>query len=159
MRASFQAACLGGLIGACSNPATSRAQTTGPDAARIAIVQEALSRVSGRLACLSVDPTTTTLVRGGVVPKDPAWRASDPSAELMAIVGRKGLRAGSECPPQKEDSEHYEVLVGPILVHLSGRVEVQMAYGRGGFPTLEHCVAEVNEDKQWAVKCRVLWQA
>ena len=130
------------------------------DAARLAIVQEALSRVSGKPTCLFVDPAVTHLPAKPAASTEESWKESDPSPELMTLVGTKHIRPGSQCPPLAGDDDPlYRVRVGPLLVHKSGRVEAKMSHAISGYPTMESCVAEINDKEIWVVTCRVLWQA
>jgi hypothetical protein len=128
-------------------------------AARLAILQEALSHGYHKPICLSVDPTLTLLGEGGVVPKEEDGLLKDPDPELFRIVKRPGLVVASQCPQSADENRPQQVHIGPLLVHRSGRVEAKIVYGMAHYPTMAHCVAELGIDETWGVTCRVLWQA
>jgi len=143
--------------GACSPV---RSETfVGPDMARTAFTQEVLSRMKANASvCLSVDPRTGSL-KGPNPTIAKGWTVADPSPDLMALVSQPGLVPQSECPSK---GGAYLASLGPLLIHRSGRIEGQIAYGEPrsdtiGYPRakLETCVAE-RVDGEVKASCKVV---
>ncbi len=130
--------------GACS-PVRSETFVS-PDMARIAFTQEVLARIRANApVCLSVDPRTGSL-KGPNPSIAKGWTVADPSPDLMELVSQPGLVPQSECPSK---GGAYLASLGPLLIHRSGRIEGQIAYGEPSsepipYPRakLETCVAE-----------------
>lgn len=147
-----------------ANASCGRAPAAGPapnvhDEARIAIAQEALGKASNGAVCLAVDPTVIVLTESKAVPKDGEWNLRDPAPSLFNVVKRKGLLPASQCPKTTDEDGPYQVSIGPLMVHRSGRVEGKVVYGAWGWPTLEQCVAEFTKERTWVVECKILLQA
>jgi hypothetical protein len=148
------------LVASPSACSSVRSETfVSPDMARIAFTQEVLSRIEANApVCLSVDPRTGSLkgpnptIAGG-------WTVADPSPDLMVLVSQPGLVRQSECPPK---GGAYLASLGPLLIHRSGRIEGQIAYGEPRSATiwytrakLETCVAE-RVDGEVKASCKVV---
>ena len=133
------------LPGACGPKA--RNSFLNPEMARTAFAQEVLSRIQANTpVCLSADPRIGSM-NGPNPAAAKGWTVADPSPALMALISQRGLFPHSQCPAS---GDKYLASLGPLLIHRSGRIEGQIAYGRPRSDTtwypgtkLETCVAEI----------------
>lgn len=127
-------------------------------AARVGFARAALSRISAKTVCLSVD--FRELSEGQSPPKEQLWIRVDPPDGWFDLLKHEGLMPASRCSHNTEQSESAQLQIGPLLVIRRGRaVAARISYGLPARPTMEECVAELNSEGEWRTSCSATSEA